>query len=97
MAATSVSVAQLLPPAPVTPTEFEVADVKPTRPGGGGDFRIQPGGRVELRGITLQNLITFAWDLDFDMLADAPKWLKCGLLRCHREGPRAPAEQHPRK
>jgi uncharacterized protein (TIGR03435 family) len=68
-------VTQLLPPAPVTPTEFEVADVKPTRPGGGGDFRIQPGGRVELRGITLQNLITLAWDLDFDMLVGAPKWL----------------------
>jgi uncharacterized protein (TIGR03435 family) len=70
-----VGVTQLLPPAPITPTEFEVADVKPTRPGGGGDFRIQPGGRVELRGITLQNLITLAWDLDFDMLVGAPKWL----------------------
>ncbi len=37
-------VTQLLLPAPVTPTEFEVADIKPTRPGAAGDFRIQPGG-----------------------------------------------------
>jgi uncharacterized protein (TIGR03435 family) len=58
------------------PTEFEVAEIKPTAP----DFRgmrlnIQPGGRVNLGGITLRFLIEQAWDLTDEMLSGAPKWM----------------------
>ena len=38
-------------------------------------FRIEPNGRTEIRVISLQNLITFAWNIDPDMLVGAPRWL----------------------
>jgi uncharacterized protein (TIGR03435 family) len=58
------------------PTEFEVADVKPSAPDS-DDFRFEflPGGRVRINGMPLRNLILQAWDLRPDMLAGAPKWL----------------------
>ena len=56
--------------------EFEVADVKPSAPGAGERrFRLQPGGRLNIEGLTLAMLITFAWDITPDMLIGAPKWL----------------------
>jgi uncharacterized protein (TIGR03435 family) len=64
-----------LPPTP--PAEFEVADIKPSAPGAtqaGGGF--QPGGRIDLHGIALKNLISLAWNLSpFEEIAGAPKWL----------------------
>jgi len=68
---------------PAIPLRFEVADIKPSAPESTQrDFRTQPGGRVELRGFTLRDLIKVAWeinDLDAidndDMLVGAPKWL----------------------
>lgn len=63
---------------PARPTEFEVADVKPSlahAPEGGG---ILPGGRVDMRGNTLKDLIKFAYNIDDnddDTLAEDPKWL----------------------
>jgi uncharacterized protein (TIGR03435 family) len=58
------------------PTEFEVADVKPAPADFEGfRFQIQPGGRVNIGGMTLQDLITQAWDIRPDMLVEAPKWL----------------------
>jgi uncharacterized protein (TIGR03435 family) len=68
-------VTQRLPPPPATPEEFEVASVKPSRQGAAGMFRIGPNGRVELRGRTLQNLITLAWDIEPRCWLGAPKWL----------------------
>jgi uncharacterized protein (TIGR03435 family) len=64
---------------PVTPREFEVADIKPSAPGvteasGGG----QPGGRIDARGMTLRALMRIAWNIDDnddDMLVGGPKWL----------------------
>jgi uncharacterized protein (TIGR03435 family) len=38
-------------------------------------FNIQPGGRVDLGGVTLKFLIEQAWDLTDDMLVGAPKWM----------------------
>jgi uncharacterized protein (TIGR03435 family) len=59
-----------------TPTEFDVAVVKPTDPDFKGmNFQIQPGGRVNLRGATLKFLIEQAWNLTDDMLVGAPKWM----------------------
>jgi uncharacterized protein (TIGR03435 family) len=65
-----------LPPA--APAEFEVADIKPSAPGanpGGGGF--MPGGRIDLRGIPLQGIISIAWNLPpGEDLIGAPKWLQ---------------------
>jgi uncharacterized protein (TIGR03435 family) len=67
-------VAESLHIAPV-PTEFEVADLKPTPPDSRrGMIQIQPGGRVNIAGIPLKFLIEQAWDVTDDMLIGAPKW-----------------------
>ena len=64
---------------PVAPTEFEVADIKPSDPnatngpGRGGGFL--PGGRLDLHGITLKDLITIAWDMLPNMVVGGPKFL----------------------
>jgi uncharacterized protein (TIGR03435 family) len=53
-------VAQSLP-AVAVPTEFEVADIKPSNPDSKEQgLRIQPGGRVAVQGMTLKFLITLA-------------------------------------
>jgi uncharacterized protein (TIGR03435 family) len=61
---------------PPPPTEFEVADLKPTPT----DFRgrmlqIQPGGRVNIAGMPVKFLIEQAWELTDDTLEGAPKWM----------------------
>lgn len=61
---------------PPPPTEFDVADLKPSAP----DFRgmrlqIQPGGRVNIAGVPIKFLIEQAWNLTDDMLTGAPKWM----------------------
>ncbi len=62
---------------PPRPTEFEVADLKPTPPDfRGGMIRIQPGGRVNIAGIALKFLIEQAWNLRDDMLDGVPKWME---------------------
>jgi uncharacterized protein (TIGR03435 family) len=64
-----------------SPTEFEVAELKPSDPGAsggrGGEQRPEiKNGRVYVPGITLKNLVMLAWDLDSDeMLPGAPKWM----------------------
>jgi uncharacterized protein (TIGR03435 family) len=61
---------------PALPTEFEVAAIKPTPP----DFRFGPfqpqrGGRVNMQGQTLDNLIRQAWGLfSPDQVAGLPKF-----------------------
>jgi hypothetical protein len=68
---------------PAIPTEFEVAVIKPSAPGSTQrSVRIEPGGRIDLRGFTLKALIKFAWDFqdndvkdNDDMLVGTPKWL----------------------
>lgn len=63
-------------PAVASPPEFEVADIKPSKPDSTErSFRNLPGGRVEIRGMTLQFLMMFAWDLSQGTLVGAPKWL----------------------
>jgi uncharacterized protein (TIGR03435 family) len=62
-----------LPPAP---TEFDVADIRPSDPNSRErGFQIQRGGRVNIAGMTLKNLIFNAWNLTDDMLIGAPKWI----------------------
>jgi uncharacterized protein (TIGR03435 family) len=74
--ANASNVAEVLHIAPA-PTEFEVAEIKPTNP----DFRgmrmqIQPGGRVNIAGVNLKFLIQQAWDVTDETLSGAPKWLE---------------------
>jgi uncharacterized protein (TIGR03435 family) len=65
---------------PPLPTEFDVAEIKPSAPipaGGRGGRGSPPfqNDRVNLQGITLKALINLAWDIaGEDMLAGAPKW-----------------------
>jgi uncharacterized protein (TIGR03435 family) len=75
----SPDVSTLLPPPP--PPEFEVASIKPSPPGElPGRRLIEPGGRVEMKGVPLFMLIIEAWDLgNIDPDQDfpgRPKWLK---------------------
>ena len=65
-----------LPPPP--PSEFEVADIKPSPPGAvRGGQGLMPGGRIELTGAPLKMLIQLAWDVNNpdEMLVGAPKFL----------------------
>jgi uncharacterized protein (TIGR03435 family) len=68
-------VAEALPPVPV-PTEFEVADVKASDPGGrGGRFQTQPGGRLVVQNMPLSFLISRAFDVNNpDEIVGMPKW-----------------------
>lgn len=69
---------EILKAFPPLPTEFEVADLKPSAPNGGRGAPTPDikNGRVYLPGISLQNLIMVAWDLnETDRLINAPKWL----------------------
>jgi uncharacterized protein (TIGR03435 family) len=63
---------------PPVPTEFDAAEIKPSAPAppgrGGGAAEIK-NGRVILPGITLQNLIAVAWDINPSELIGSPKWL----------------------
>jgi uncharacterized protein (TIGR03435 family) len=66
---------------PASPTEFEVATIKPFAPPGAGTgpiaigIRMQPGGRVEISGLTLKQLMQQAWSIQADSIVDAPKWM----------------------
>ncbi len=70
-------VAQLLPPRPI---EFEVADLKPSAPDEkDGGYRVSPGGRLEIRNLSMRVLLGMAFDVDWDHVDDvifgAPKWI----------------------
>jgi uncharacterized protein (TIGR03435 family) len=53
---------------------FEVAEVRPSAPGSAeGGFSIKPGGRLDAHGITLKDLISFAWQTDYDDEVLGPK------------------------
>jgi uncharacterized protein (TIGR03435 family) len=71
------NVAEKIPP---FPTEFEVATIKPFAPSGAGPtmlaFRIQPGGRVEVSGLPIKQLVQQAWSVQGDSIVGAPKWME---------------------
>ena len=70
---------QLLPEVPLA---FEVATIKPTPPDvTQRKVRFEPGGRIDLQGLTLRFLIKYAWDLgdldaidNDDLLIGAPRF-----------------------
>jgi len=58
------------------PTEFEVAEIKPSEPGATEHTEFLPGGRMSFRAVALKALIEMAWNIrGDDMLASAPKWV----------------------
>jgi len=65
--------ADILPVLPL-PTEFEVASVKPTEPGGRGmvNFRTQAGGRFTTNGIPLRMLVNQAFLANQDQVVGLP-------------------------
>jgi uncharacterized protein (TIGR03435 family) len=61
---------------PSPPTEFEVATVKMSDPDQKGiNFQLQPGGRLNVRGATLQFMIEQVMGVTDEMLIGAPKFL----------------------
>ena len=60
---------------PPLPTEFEVADIKPSLPETKENVQMQPGGRINATGISLKDLVKFAWNLDDDDMLSGPKWM----------------------
>lgn len=85
-------IGQQLPPRQL---EFEVADLKPSRPGIRPEermMRVTPGGGLELVGMSLAIMMTSAWDIDFDhpeRIANLPKWAESTLFDVHAK--RTPA------
>jgi uncharacterized protein DUF3738 len=84
--ANAPNVAEILRVPPL-PTEFEVAEVKPTNPEfRGRRMQIQNGGRVNMSGMTLKSMILQAWNLSDEMIIGPPKFwtlTTCGLCCAH--------------
>jgi uncharacterized protein (TIGR03435 family) len=59
------------------PPAFEVADIKPSDPSvlKMGKGRMLPGGRIEVPGYTLRELIMFTYGVTDDMISGGPKWV----------------------
>src|SRR5262249_56136032 len=58
-------------------TEFDAADLKPSRPGAEEDFNLS-NGRIQAQSILLKDLIAFAYDVEEDWVKGAEKWLASG-------------------
>lgn len=57
------------------PTEFEVVEIKPSRPDEKQEFNMR-NGRIDARAVTLKELIGFAYEVDEDdMVRGGEKWL----------------------
>jgi hypothetical protein len=70
-------------PTPPAPTEFEVADVKPTAPDArpGGRFQMQPGGRFIAQARPMRFLVGRAFpEFSNRQLIGAPGWRADGTL-----------------
>jgi uncharacterized protein (TIGR03435 family) len=56
---------------------FEVADIKPSDSSvmKMGKGRVLPGGRIEVPGYTVKDLIMFSWSVQDNMVVGGPKWI----------------------
>jgi uncharacterized protein (TIGR03435 family) len=61
--------------APPSPTDFDVATIKPTGPDNKGMMGRISRDQIDVQGMTLLRLINFAWDFNAPMIANPPKWL----------------------
>lgn len=56
--------------------EFEVATIKPAAPDARGIFfRLNPGGRIDVRNQSLKDLIVFGWRVQPFQIAGGPAWI----------------------
>lgn len=56
--------------------EFEVASIKPTAPGEPGSYiRLAPGGRVDVRNMSLKGLIALCYSIQPFQISGGPAWL----------------------
>lgn len=53
---------------------FEAAEIHPSKPGNSPSGSILPGGQIHFQAYSLQQLITFAWGLEPDMVT-GPAWI----------------------
>jgi len=89
---------KILPPPP--PPQFDVATIKPATPDAPSHANIT-GGQVDVRGLPLKFMITFAWDLNpnnSEALVGAPKWLESDrfdILAKVAEDPPVPGQTNP--
>jgi uncharacterized protein (TIGR03435 family) len=67
------------------PAQFEVATIKPSKPDTQAGGRVN-NGEVDVHGLTVKQIIAFAWDLnpvDSEAIAGAPKWLDSNRFDIH--------------
>ena len=64
-------------------TEFEVADVKPSRPDANQNGRILPSGRIDVEAFPLRDMIKFAYDIRDNEALAGPKWLESTRFDIH--------------
>jgi len=63
------------------PTEFEVADIRPSRPGQTEDANLD-NGRIDARGLVLRDLIAFAYNVDLTWVR-GEKWIETERFDIH--------------
>ncbi len=61
--------------AAAVPTEFEVAEVRPSKPGATEQTTRMQNGRLDLQGYTVKRLMSIAFEVDEARIAGGPKWL----------------------
>jgi uncharacterized protein (TIGR03435 family) len=89
-------VAETLPPIQL-PSEFEVASIKPSDPGGrGGRSQTQPGGRLNIQGMPMRFLLLRAFNTNNrEQLIGLPGWAETErfdiVAKAPSAGPSAPA------
>ena len=89
-------VAEALPPIQL-PSEFEVASIKPSDPGGrGGRSQTQPGGRLNIQGMPMRFLLLRAFNTNNrEQLIGLPGWAETErfdiVAKAPSAGPSAPA------
>jgi uncharacterized protein (TIGR03435 family) len=90
---------------PDLPTEFEVATIKPSPPAGtlgpnGAPLprtmvMMRPGGRVEMTGLSVKQLIQEAWSVQADSIIGAQKWMDTDVYDIVGKIPVAEAAEQP--
>jgi uncharacterized protein (TIGR03435 family) len=82
-------VTNALPPRP--PAEFEVATVRPSKPGATNMMGRLEHGRLDVQNLPLKQLILLAWDLNAEeLLAEAPKFLDSARYDITAQAPPPP-------
>jgi uncharacterized protein (TIGR03435 family) len=72
---------------------FEVADVHVSKPGTRQQGGFIPGGRVELHGLSMIDLITLAYSIDDNMISGAPNWMGSAHFDVNAKAGRTASEE----